>query len=32
LNESQECLTPDKIELGDLPVAPVAMPGLTQLI
>jgi predicted dehydrogenase len=32
LNESQECLSPEKFELGDLPVAPVAMPGTTQLI
>jgi predicted dehydrogenase len=31
LNESQECLSPDKYELGELPVAPVATPGTTQL-
>ncbi len=31
LNESQECLSPDEFELGELPVAPVAMPGTTQL-
>ena len=32
LNESQESLFPEKLELGDVPVAPVAMPGSTQLI
>jgi myo-inositol 2-dehydrogenase/D-chiro-inositol 1-dehydrogenase len=32
LNESKESLSPKKLELGDLPVAPVAMPGTTQLI
>jgi predicted dehydrogenase len=32
LNDSRECLSPEKFELGDLPVAPVAMPGATQLI
>lgn len=32
LNESKECLTPEKLEFGDLPVAPVAMPGSTPLI
>ena len=31
-NESKECLFPEKLEMGDLPVAPVAMPGSTQLI
>lgn len=31
LNDSQECLSPEKLEFGELPVAPVAMPGTTQL-
>jgi len=31
LNESQENLFPEKLKLGDIPVAPVAMPGATQL-
>lgn len=32
LNDSQERLGPEKFELGELPVAPVAMPGATRLI
>lgn len=31
-NESKEHLFPEKLELGDLPVAPVAMPGSTPLV
>jgi predicted dehydrogenase len=32
LNASKLDLTPPKYEMGDLPVAPVAIPGKTQLI
>ena len=32
LEASQLDLSPDKYELGDLPVGPVAMPGQTQLV
>ena len=32
MNQSKECLAPEKLELGDLPIAPVAMPGITPLI
>jgi hypothetical protein len=32
MNESKESLGPEELELGDLPVAPVAMPGATPLI
>ncbi len=32
MNASKLDLTPDKYELGPMPVAPVAMPGKTQLI
>jgi hypothetical protein len=32
LNASKLDLTPSKLEMGDLPVAPVAAPGKTQLI
>jgi hypothetical protein len=32
LNASKLDLTPAKYEMGDLPVAPVAVPGTTQLI
>jgi len=32
MNASELDLRPDKCELGDLPVAPVAVPGKTQLI
>lgn len=32
INQSKEDLSPKKLELGDLPVAPVAMPGTTPLV
>jgi predicted dehydrogenase len=31
-NDSKESLSPEKLEMGELSVAPVAMPGATQLI
>ena len=32
LNASKEDLMPRKLELGELPVAPVAVPGKTKLV
>ena len=32
LNASQEDLGPEKYELGDIPVGPVAIPGKTRLV